>query len=80
MISDDMATQRGPLIKPEFYCKVIKPKQKELITTIKQKIKAKIFLHSCWSVYQFITDFIEIGVDILNPIQVSAKNMEDTKN
>ncbi len=38
--------------------------------------KAKVFLHSCGSVYEFIEDFIEIGVDILNPVQTSALNME----
>jgi uroporphyrinogen decarboxylase len=40
--------------------------------------KAKLVLHSCGSVYQFIPDFIEIGIDALNPIQLTAKDMSDT--
>lgn len=77
-ISDDMGTQYGPLINPSLYRKVVKPRHKALIEAIKRKTHAKVFLHSCGAVYEFIPDFIEIGVDILNPIQVSARGMEDT--
>jgi len=74
-LADDLGMQRGPIISPKLYRKFIKPRQRELYTFIKKRTKAKVFLHSCGSVYDFISDFIEIGVDILNPIQVSAKNM-----
>lgn len=36
-------------------------------------------MHNCGSIYQFIPDFIEIGIDILNPVQVSAKDMDTKK-
>jgi len=42
-------------------------------------IDAYIFIHTCGSVYEFIPDFIEMGIDILNPVQVSAKNMDTKK-
>ena len=45
---------------------------------IKQKTNAKLFYHSCGGVYPFIPDLIDIGIDILNPVQVSAEGM-DTK-
>lgn len=77
-LSDDMGTQNGPLISPSLYRKLIKPRHKALIEAIKRKTQAKVFLHSCGAIYEFIPDFIEIGIDILNPVQVSARGMGDT--
>jgi uroporphyrinogen decarboxylase len=78
-ITDDLGTQQGPMISPELYRSLIKPRQKKMCDFIKKKTDAYIYLHSCGSVYDFIPDYIDVGIDILNPIQVSAKNM-DTKN
>lgn len=77
-VGDDLGMQNGPQLSPELYRKVVKPRQKKLYQFIKQRTDASLFLHTCGSVYEFIPDFIEIGVDILNPVQVSAKDM-DTK-
>jgi uroporphyrinogen decarboxylase len=76
--ADDLGSERGPIISPAHYRKFIKPRQKKLYSFIKEHSACKILLHSCGSVYPIIDDFIEIGVDALNPIQVSASNM-DTK-
>jgi len=78
-ISDDLGGQHGPNINPEAYRKFIKPYHKKLINYIKKLADIKILFHSCGSVYEFIPDFIEIGVDILNPVQVSAANMNSEK-
>ena len=75
---DDIAGQNGWLIRPELYRKVIKPKQKRLVEAIKKKTKAKLFYHSCGATRDLILDLLDIGFDILNPVQVSAKGM-DTK-
>jgi uroporphyrinogen decarboxylase len=75
---DDLAGQNGWLINPEVYRKLIKPKQKRLVEAIKQKTNAKLFYHSCGATRGLIPDLIEIGFDILNPVQVSARGM-DTK-
>ncbi|MDI3548807.1 MAG: uroporphyrinogen decarboxylase [Halanaerobiales bacterium] len=75
---DDVSTQNGPMVSPEFYRKYIKPKQKRLFDLIRSKTDAKIFMHSCGACYEFIPDYIEIGVDILNPVQISADGMGDT--
>lgn len=72
---DDVGMQNGPMIRPSFYKKYIKPRQKRLFDLVRNKSDAKIFLHSCGANYKFIPDFIDIGVDILNPVQVSAKGM-----
>lgn len=73
---DDVAGQNGWLIRPELYRDLVKPKQKRLVEAIKRKTDAKLFYHGCGATRDLIPDLIEIGFDILNPIQVSAKGME----
>ncbi len=67
-MTEDLGTQDGPIISPDLYRNLIKPRQKKLREFIKSKTDAYICLHSCGSIYEFIPDFIEIGVDILDPI------------
>jgi len=76
MVSDDLGTQNGPMVSPETYRRLIKPAQKRVWQFIKEKTDAFLLLHSCGSVQTFIPDFIELGVDVLNPIQVAAKDMD----
>ncbi len=73
---DDVAGQNGWLISPDLYRKMIKPKQKRLVEAIKRKTNAKLFYHGCGATSGLIPDLIEIGFDILNPVQVSAKGMD----
>jgi uroporphyrinogen decarboxylase len=75
-MADDMAGQHGMLISPASYRKGLKPFHKEMFDYIHSKSEAKIFLHSCGSIRPVIPDLIEIGVDIINPVQVSAKDMD----
>jgi uroporphyrinogen decarboxylase len=78
--ADDLASQNRCLCSPDLYRKLIKPRHTQLFTWIKKKAKApvKIFYHSCGAVRPLIPDLIESGIDILNPVQVSAAGM-DTK-
>ena len=78
MVSDDLGGENGPLISPELYRDLIKPAQRKLWQFIKSNTEAYLFLHSCGSISKFVPDLMEMGVDILNPVQVSAKDM-DTK-
>ena len=71
--------QTGLLISPQLYRKFIKPRQKEFYFFIKQRTNAKLLMHSCGSIYQLIPDLIEIGIDAINPVQLSAKDMETSK-
>ena len=73
---DDLGTQNGLFISPEMYRRLIKPRQSKLYHYIKDKYHVKVFLHSCGAVSDIIPDLIEAGVDILNPIQISAKGMD----
>jgi uroporphyrinogen decarboxylase len=75
MIGDDLAGQTGPLFSPDFYRKIVKPRQKKLVSHIKMLTNAKIWYHTCGSCMEFIPDLIDIGIDILNPVQISAKKM-----
>ena len=77
-VGDDLASNQSMLCSPLVYRNIIKPFQKEYFKFIKSKTKAKLLYHSCGSVTPVIDDLIEIGVDILNPIQVNSNNM-DTK-
>lgn len=75
-IADDLGTEKGPIISPELYRECIKPGQRDLCSTIKEYSEAKILLHTCGAVGDFIPDFIEIGIDAVNPVQTSAYGME----
>ena len=74
-IGDDIATQEGPAMSPELYREMLKPYHAELFQYIKERTRAKLYYHSCGGITPLIDDLIEIGVDALNPIQVSAKGM-----
>lgn len=76
--TEDLGGQWGTLVSTQMYRQFIKPLQKELYSFIKKRTRAFILMHSCGSIYDVIPDLIEVGVDILNPVQVSAAKM-DTK-
>ena len=76
-IGDDLGSQDRLMISPRMYRKLLKPIHAELIAFIKSKTKAKVFFHTDGDVFDLIGDFIEMGVDVLNPIQTSAGKMAD---
>ncbi|MCC7447965.1 MAG: hypothetical protein IT324_11140 [Anaerolineae bacterium] len=78
VMGDDLGSQTAPLIAPKMYRKMIKPYHADLIAAIKSRGKTKIFFHSDGNIYKLLGDLIEIGVDIINPVQVSAGEMGDT--
>ncbi len=59
-----------------IYGRLIKPRHERIIQTLKSLTGGKSLFHCCGSAYLFIDHLIDIGVDILNPVQVTAKNME----
>jgi uroporphyrinogen decarboxylase len=72
---DDLGMQSGLQVSPKMYREFVKPCHERIFSFIHSKTRAKVFLHSCGSVYSILPDLIEVGVDILNPVQVSAWNM-----
>jgi len=75
-IGDDFAGQSGPLISPDLFRKMVKPYLARYFNLIKKGTKAALHLHSCGAVQNLLPDLIDIGVDIINPVQVSAKGMD----
>ncbi|MBI4789975.1 MAG: hypothetical protein HY782_23320 [Chloroflexi bacterium] len=74
--ADDYGTQVSQLISPRMFRKLIKPRLAVLFKRIKELApNAKLFFHSCGNVRPLLPDFIEIGVDILNPVHVRATGM-----
>lgn len=78
-MGDDLGMQSGPQISLDLYQAFIKPAHKKIYQYVKNNSDLFLFLHSCGSIYDFIPDLIDTGVDILNPVQFSATNM-DSKN
>ena len=78
-VGDDLGLQDDPQFSPELYRRVVKPRHKRLYQHIREHSSAYLFLHTCGSVYQFMPDFIEMGVEILNPVQVSARDMDSKR-
>jgi len=76
-IGDDLGSEKSLMISPNMYREILKPIHTDFIDFIKARTKAKIFFHSDGDVAPLIEDFIEMGVDILNPIQTSAGSMSD---
>jgi uroporphyrinogen decarboxylase len=79
MIGDDLAGQYGPLFSPQFYRAVVRPRQQRVIDAIKVHSKAKIWYHTCGDCTEYIPDLIEMGIDALNPVQISAPGMDPKK-
>ena len=76
MIGDDLAGQDGPLFNPTLYRSIVKPRHKQLVQYIRSRTKAKIWYHTCGGCLEYIPDLLDNGIDILNPVQVSARHME----
>ncbi len=74
---DDFGTQQGMVMDPETWRKFFKPRIKFMFEEFRKvNPDIKIAWHSCGSILPIIPDFIEIGLDILNPIQPLAKGMQ----
>jgi uroporphyrinogen decarboxylase len=79
VITDDQGTQNSLMVSPKMFREFIKPRLKSLIDTIKATADVKVLMHCDGAIVKIIPDLIEIGVDILNPIQTVVKGLEDTE-
>ena len=76
LFGDDLGMQTGPQVSPRMYREFFLPRHKLLWQRAKQLADVKVMLHSCGSVAAYIPSFIEAGLDILQPIQTSARGMD----
>lgn len=76
--AEDIAFHNGPMVSPRMYEKIIHPYQRRIFQALHDWSDAKIIYHNCGSVTWQINDLIEMGVDALNPVQVTSYDMGDT--
>jgi uroporphyrinogen decarboxylase len=75
-VEDDLGMEDRPLLSPALYREAVRPYHARLYSYIKSHCDAYLMLHTDGAVRPLIPDFIEMGVDILNPVQVSAAGMD----
>jgi uroporphyrinogen decarboxylase len=75
-IADDMGMQTGPMCSPELIERYAMPYYKRFCDAVHASSDIKVFLHCCGSIKPFIPLFIEAGIDVLNPVQISAADMD----
>lgn len=80
VITDDQGTQKSLMISPAMFRRFIKPNLRRVIEAIKTTAEVKVLMHCDGAIRPIIPDLIEIGVDILNPIQTVVKGLEDTRS
>ena len=78
-LADDLGMQNGSIVSPETYRRLFKSRHKRYFEFIHSRTPAKLAFHTCGSVWDLLDDLLEIGVDILHPIQVSAAKMDTQK-
>ena len=72
-IGDDVGGQHGMVISPDHWRRFLKPRLAEFIATLKEmRSNIKIAYHSDGNIYPIIPELIEIGLDVLNPIQPAS--------
>jgi uroporphyrinogen decarboxylase len=75
---DDLGMTAGPMMSPASYRRLIKPFHAKFLGAIHEKSRAKVFFHSCGNIYRLLGDLADVGVDIINPVQVNCGEMGDT--
>ena len=81
VIGDDLSHQGGITYSPDMYRRLFKPRHRQIMRVLKEEFgDAKVLYHCCGGVEPLLPDLIDLGIDAINPVQVSAKGMEDTKN
>ncbi len=75
--ADDIAFQNGPMVSANMYRKFFKPRQKQVFDMMAAS-GMKVLYHTCGSILTLLDDLVDMGVEAINPVQVSAKGMDDT--
>jgi len=78
-MGDDLGTQQALQISPRLYREVFKPRQKIIYETVRKRSSLHVFLHSCGAIADILPDLIEVGVEIINPVQTSARGMDPAR-
>lgn len=76
---DDLGMDSGPFMNPDIYRRLFKPRHTILNRYVHEHSSMKTLLHSCGSIYRLLPDLIEAGYDVINPVQISSREMEPEK-
>ncbi|HUT18299.1 MAG TPA: uroporphyrinogen decarboxylase family protein [Anaerolineae bacterium] len=79
LFGDDLGMQTGPQISPRMYREFFYPRHKLMWQAAKDKADVKVMLHSCGGLYPLLPHLIEAGLDIIQPVQTTARDMEPAK-
>ena len=79
-VTDDLGTQTSMLMSPKTFRQHLKPRMKDLHDHIKSLANVKLMMHSDGAISPVLTDFSEMSVDIVNPVQTSVRGLTDTSD
>jgi len=77
--NDDLGTQNAPFLSPAMFRGQIMPHYQRGLDWVHRHTKMKVFMHNDGAIFDFLPTLIEMGVDILNPVQTTAKGMDPAK-
>lgn len=79
-LGDDLGMEAGPFFSPELFRRIFKPRYKAIIDRVRKLApNIRVFLYMCGSIYKLLGDLIEVGVQVINPVQISARDMEPAR-
>ncbi len=76
-MGDDWGMQTGPIMNPAIFRTIYKPRYRRLIDLVKSKSKAQVCLHTCGATYWILQDLVDVGVDVVHPLQPTAAGNDD---
>jgi uroporphyrinogen decarboxylase len=76
---DDFGTQGGPLISPQLFRGMVKPRMARMIEMIRARTDARIAIHCCGSIWALLDDLVDVGIEVINPVQTSAAHMDPAR-
>ena len=76
LFGDDFGTQNGPFMSMDMYREYYKPFQRRMWKRTKELADVKIMLHSCGDIELLLDDLVDAGLEAVNPVQISCKNMD----
>lgn len=76
-MGDDWGMQTGPIMDPELFRKLFKPRYRPILDLVRSKTDAKIILHTCGATYWVMADLVDLGIDVVHPVQARAAGNDD---
>jgi uroporphyrinogen decarboxylase len=77
--NDDLGTQDAPFLSPAMFRELIMPYYRRGLDWVHEHTKMKVFMHNDGAIFSFLPALIEMGLDILNPVQTTAKGMDPVR-